>query len=151
MLGSYWKDKHFWRQDQVYHALSLTRKISAIWLGERSAILHFNSILSSVLGYSTTGTFFSNARVIVQRAYCHKCSLVNQKCSSYWSFMLLRYFWHNRLMSHQLTYNSLVTPCRNNHSQSFPKKVFLKFHNIFRKTPVLESLFDKVAGLKGNL
>ena len=27
-------------------------------------------------------------------------------------------------------------------------KMFLKFRNIHRKTPVLESLFNKVAGLK---
>ena len=28
------------------------------------------------------------------------------------------------------------------------KMMFLKFHKIHRKTPVLESLFDKVEGLK---
>ena len=28
------------------------------------------------------------------------------------------------------------------------KKVFLKFRNVLRKTPVLESFFNKVAGLQ---
>ena len=31
------------------------------------------------------------------------------------------------------------------------KKLFLKIHNIPRKTPVLESLFNEVAGLQVNL
>ena len=38
LLGSYWKDKHFWRQDPVYHAfchsnLSVT-KIYLVWPAE---------------------------------------------------------------------------------------------------------------------
>ena len=33
----------------------------------------------------------------------------------------------------------------------FYKDCFLKFRNIYRKTPVLESLFSKVAGLKATI
>ena len=37
---------------------------------------------------------------------------------------------------------------RSSHLRCSMKKLFLKFCNIYRKTPVLESLFDEVAGLK---
>ena len=37
---------------------------------------------------------------------------------------------------------------RSSHRRCFIKKLFLKFRNIFRKTPVLESLFNKFAGLQ---
>ena len=39
---------------------------------------------------------------------------------------------------------------RGNRSQMFIKTDALKFFNIYRKTPSLESLFIKVAGLKGS-
>ena len=40
-----------------------------------------------------------------------------------------------------------VNPCRSSHHRCSLKKLFLKFHNIYRKTPVMESLLNKVAGL----
>ena len=43
-----------------------------------------------------------------------------------------------------------ATSSRSSHqSCSVKRTAFLKFRNIYRKTPVLESLFNKAAGLKG--
>ena len=44
-------------------------------------------------------------------------------------------------------YFSLYTMIRSNHQRFSMKNPFLKAHNIHRKTPVLESLYDKVADL----